>query len=97
MKMSATGLVQVYTADPNGAATPVMVDPGNVPFTVPPVKVTLSVDCFQLCPPGFPAPPSETGVTPVQWYPHKILAGTVMVHFASVAAALVAANAATLA
>ncbi len=92
--MSTAPLVQVYTADPAGAATPVMVDALSRPFTAPPVKVQLTVDVFQLCPPGWPTPPNETGVTPVQWFPHVIASGTRIAAFACVAAALIAAGAA---
>lgn len=93
--MSNPSLLTLYVKDPNGAATPVMVDSSAPVFTQQPVKVQLTVDCRQILPPGWPAPPSETGVTPVAWYDHVIPAGTVMVHFKAVAAALIAAGAAT--
>ncbi len=93
--MSSVGFVKVYTVDPHGAATPVMVDPGNIPFTLQPVTVTLTADCLQHCPPGWVRPPSQVGVADVAYFEHVIPAGTVMVHFASVAAALIAAGAAT--
>jgi len=88
--------VQVYIAAPAGAATPVMADPSTAPFTQPPVRVTLSVDCQQLCPPGWPSPPDETGAAQAHsWSPRLITAGTTITAFACVAAALIAADAAT--
>lgn len=92
--MSKAPLVQVYTADPSGAATPVLADALNPPLNAPPVQVILTVDCFQLCPPGWPTSPDETGVSPVQWYPHIIRSGRTLTSFACVAAALIAAGAA---
>lgn len=93
--MSSAGLVEVYIADPTGAATPILVDALSPPFTAPTQKVTLTVAVAQLCPPGWPSPPDETGATPVEWFPHTIASGTTLNCFASVAAALIAAGAAT--
>lgn len=93
--MGSVGLVQLFTADPAGAATPIMVDASNPPFTAPPVKVTLTVACAQLCPPGWPSPPSMTGASTVQWFPQVLPSGTTIAQFACVAAALIAAGAAT--
>ncbi|MGZ5782833.1 MAG: HK97 family phage prohead protease [Croceibacterium sp.] len=50
-----------------------MVDGQAPPFTAPPVRVTLSVDVDQLCPPGWPAPPDETGTRAARlWFPRRI-------------------------
>ena len=86
----------VYTADPSGAATPIMVDSQAPPLTAPAVRVTLDVAVKQLCPPGWPAPPYEQGVAaPGLFYPRVIPAGTTIIAFACVAAALIGAGAAT--
>ena len=94
--MTTSAPVQVFVADPAGAAVPIMADPGVAPFTAPPAKVTLNIDCAQLCPPGWPAPPDETGAPQVDlYYPRVIRSGTTITTFACIAIALVAAGAAT--
>ena len=87
--------VQVYTADPNGTATPIMVDAKSPPLTAQPVRVTLTKDCEQLCQPGWPVSPDQVGTGgPSTWYPRLIPSGTTITAFACVAAALIAAGAA---
>jgi hypothetical protein len=94
--MSVAGLVQLYTADPAGAATPIMVDGQTPPLTAPVARVTLTVDVAQLCPPGWPSPPDETGVAATSlWFPRTLRSGTTITVFACAAAALIAADAAT--
>lgn len=88
--------VRVGVVDPAGAATPLIADAANPPFTAPPVRVTLSKAFAQECPPGWPAPPDQVGTGGGgAWYPRTIAQGTTITTFACIANALVAANAAT--
>ncbi len=95
--MSNAGLVQVYTANPATIPTPIFVDALSAPLSATPVQLITAVPLAQLCPPGWPAPPDETG-TPVidLFYPRTIPTGTAITAFACVAAALIAAGAAVL-
>jgi len=92
--MSSAGFVQVGTADPNGAATPILVDALAPPFTAMPVRILLTKDFAQVCPPGWPAPPHAVGSNR-PYHPETFAAGTTLTLFANVAAALVAAGAGT--
>ena len=94
--MTAAGLTLVGTAAPAGAATPIYADAQNPPFTAKPIRVQLTQDFAQICPPGWPSPPSETGAGVANpWCRRTIPAGTVITLFACVATALIAAGAAT--
>lgn len=88
--------VRVGVADPAGTPANITADPAAYPFTLAPVRITLSKDFAQEHPPGWPAPPSQTGVdAPHLHYPRTIASGTTVTMFACVAAALIAASAAT--
>jgi hypothetical protein len=77
-------------------AKAIRVDALEPPFTLPPTKVTLSVDVTQLCPPGWPTPPDQTGAMPVKWYPGLVIpAFTTIGAYRCVANALIAAGVAT--
>jgi hypothetical protein len=92
--MSIAPLVQLYTTSPGGVA--IMVDAQNPPLTAATQRVTLTTDVSQLCPPGWPAAPDETGAAAASlWYPRTIANGTTITAYACVAAALIVAGAAT--
>lgn len=90
----SVGLVEVGTADPTGAAIPILADAFDPPFTAPPVQIVLTLDFAQVCPPGWPAPPDAVG-TGRPFHPQTFPIGTAMTVFACVAKALIAADAAT--
>lgn len=90
----SVGLVLVGTADPGSAAIPILADAFDPPFTALPVKIMLTLDFSQICPPGWPAPPDAVG-TGRPFHPQIFRAGTAMTVFACVAKAMIAAGAAT--
>lgn len=78
----------------NGGATPIQAD---VKFLEPAgaVRATLTADYAQLCPPGWPARPGQTGVDAIDLsYPRTIPSGTTMAFLKPEADALVNAGAA---
>lgn len=90
--------VQAFVIEPEGEARPVWVDAKLPPLSSRPTRVTLTKDCRQLCPPGWPAPPDQVGSGGHStWHPRTIPSGTTIRTFACCANALVAAGAATLA
>lgn len=93
----SVGLVQVGIIDPATEAVPLMVDAQAPVFTMPPVRVTLTRAFQETPPPGWPMPPGRTGAPASAIIENWWNAGTTHVLFANVAAALIAANAATLA
>ena len=77
----------------NDGATPIQAD---VTYLEPrfAVRITLTTDYAQLCPPGWPARPGQTGVDTADLsYPRTLPSGTTMAFLKPEADAIVAAGA----
>jgi hypothetical protein len=83
----------VGTADPSGAATPIIANVVELGSMLP-VAVRLLVDYAMASPPGYPFRPSFTGSDAAQ-SPRTIATGTTLKLLACEATALVNAGAAT--
>lgn len=90
-------LVHVGTADPSGTPTPIKADVKVLGSDVA-VTVTLTKDYQQICPPGFPFRPGQTGADKADLsYPRTLTNGLTIELLACEANALVSAGAATFA
>jgi len=93
--VTSAGQIQVGIIDPAGTASPLLVDGLAPPFTAMPVRVTLTKAWTETPPPGWPTPPGRTGADYAHLASGVFPSGTTLLLFANVAAALIAANAAT--